>query len=123
MWRTVAGIIAGNLAWTILWLALNVLLRKQGLLPADPSQRVDGHAGLLALLIASVLFSAAAGWITTVIAGGGGYAPAMVLAVIQLGLGIFFQSQAWHLMPVWYHVPFLLLIVPATLLGAWVRLR
>jgi hypothetical protein len=43
--------------------------------------------------------------------------------VIQLGLGIFFQSQAWQLMPLWYHVPFLLLIVPATLLGARLRLR
>ena len=123
MWRTVAGIIAGNLAWTVLWLALNVLLRKQGLLPADPSQRVEGGAGLMALLVASVLFSAAAGWITTSIAPGSGYAPALVLAVIQLGLGIFFQAQAWKLMPLWYHLPFLLLIVPATLLGAWIRLR
>ena len=123
MWRTVAAIIAGNLAWTVLWLGLNVLLRTRGLLPADPLQRVEDITGLMVLLAASVLFSAAAGWITTAIAREGGYAPAILLAVIQLALGIFFQAQAWQLMPIWYHLPFLLLIVPATLFGAWLRLR
>ena len=123
MWRSVLGIIAGNLAWTMLWLALNVLLRKQGLLPADPAESVRRFGPLVTLLVGSVVFSAAAGWITTAIAGGNSYAPTIGLALIQLGLGIFFQSQAWHLMPLWYHLTFLLLLIPATLLGASFRVR
>ena len=123
MFRTVAAVVAGNFIWTALWLGLNALLRMQGLLPPDPTQRIEASAPLGVMLVASVVFSIAVGWITTAIAGGNTYGPAMILAVIQLGLGIFFQAQAWHLMPVWYHVPFLLLVVPATLLGAWLRLR
>ena len=123
MIRTVAAVIAGNFIWTGLWLGLNALLRMQGMLPAESTQRVEAPAPLGVLLLASVVFSIAVGWITTAIAGGNTYWAAIILAVIQLALGIFFQSQAWHLMPIWYHVPFLLLVVPATLLGAWLRLR
>ena len=123
MFRTVGAIIAGNFIWTALWLALNALLRRQGLLPEDPTQPARHAPGLLALLVGSVVLSAAVGWITTAIAGGKSYAAAMILALIHLGLGIFFQAQAWQLMPLWYHVPFLVLILPATLLGAWFRLR
>ena len=123
MFRTVAAVIAGNFIWTALWLGLNALLRVQGLLPADPTQQVDGPVPLGVMLLGSVVFSIAAGWITTAIAGGNTYVAAIILALIQLALGIFFQSRAWHLMPLWYHLPFLLLIVPATLLGAWFRLR
>ena len=78
---------------------------------------------LLAMLLASVVFSVAVGWITTAIAGSNDYRAALLLALIQLGLGIFFQAQAWSLMPLWYHLPFLLLLVPATLLGARLRMR
>ena len=123
MWRFVAGVIAGNLAWTVLWLGLNVGLRTQALLPADPAERVEASIPLLIMLLASVAFSVAAGWIATAIAPHARYWPAIVLAVIQLGLGILFQSQAWQLMPLWYHAAFLLLLVPATLLGARLRLR
>ena len=123
MFRTVAAVIAGNFIWTALWLGTNALLRMQGLLPADPRERVNEPGPLVAMLVASVAFSIAAGWITTAIAGGNRYWAAIILAAIQLALGIFFQAQAWHLMPAWYHLPFLLLLVPATLLGAWFRLR
>ena len=123
MFRIVGAVVAGNFIWTALWLGLNALLRMQGSLPADPVERVDQTSGLLALLVGSVVVSAVVGWITTLIAGGKSYAAAIILAVIHFGLGMFFQAQAWHLMPLWYHVPFLLLIVPATLLGAWFRVR
>ena len=123
MFRIVGAVIAGNFIWTALWLGLNALLRTQGLLPTDPVEPVEQSAGLVALLVGSVVVSAAVGWITTLIAGGRTYTAAMILGVIHLVLGIFFQVQAWHLMPLWYHLPFLLLIVPATLLGAWFRLR
>jgi hypothetical protein len=39
------------------------------------------------------------------------------LAVLQLLLGIGFEASAWNLMPVWYHLVFLALIIPATVMG------
>ena len=123
MIKNILAVIAGNVGWTVLWLGFNSILKMQGLLPADSTKSIDRATTLVLLLIGSVLFSVAAGFLTTAIAGGGSYWPAIVLSVIQLALGIFFQSQSWHLMPVWFHVTFLSLLVPATVLGAWLRLR
>ena len=36
------------------------------------------------------------------------------LTVLQLGIGIFAEVSYWELMPVWYHLVFLALLVPAT---------
>ena len=44
-----------------------------------------------------------------------------VLALIQLGIGIFVQSGVWDQMPLWYHLPFLALLLPANVYGAWLR--
>lgn len=40
------------------------------------------------------------------------------LAGVQLALGIGIEASAWSLTPVWYHVVFLGLLVPATVYGA-----
>ncbi len=123
MIRSILAILAGNVGWTVLWLSSNALLKGIGLLRADATRRVDAPSTLLIMLVASVLFSIGAGYVTAAIAPGAGYWPVLVLCGIQLALGLFFQTQAWKLMPVWYHLSFLLLLAPATLLGAWLRLK
>lgn len=122
MLRNIAAVIAGNLTWTALWLGLNAVLKMQALLPADADKPVDRAPALLLLLAGSVVFSFVAGYLAATI-GEGSYWPAVILAGIQLALGIFFQSQAWRLMPLWYHAVFLLLLVPATIAGAWLKLN
>jgi hypothetical protein len=42
----------------------------------------------------------------------------MVMGTLLLATGIAVQASVWNLMPVWYHVPFLVLVVPACILGA-----
>jgi hypothetical protein len=78
---------------------------------------------LLILVIACVVFSIAAGFVTSALAASTSYWPAIVLCAIQLTLGILFQTQAWKLMPVWYHLSFLSLLLPMILFGAWLRLK
>lgn len=85
--------------------------------------RIESAATLSLLLAGSVVFSIIAGFLAAAISAGQSYGPVLVLCGIQLAMGLFFQLQFWKLMPVWYHVPFLLLLVPATLFGAWLRLR
>jgi hypothetical protein len=46
-----------------------------------------------------------------------------VLAVLQLILGIIAETSAWGLTPVWYHLVFLALVVPATVYGGRLRVR
>ena len=123
MMRNILAVIAGSAAWTVLWLGLNAVLRAAALLPADTTKRVDAAPPLLVMLIGSAVFSIVAGYVTATIMSGGSYTPLLVLCALQLAMGIFFQAQAWQLMPLWYHLPFLALLVPATLLGAWLRLR
>ena len=41
-----------------------------------------------------------------------------VLAVLLVATGVGVQASVWTLMPVWYHLAFLGLLVPGCLLGA-----
>ena len=123
MIRNILAVIAGSAAWTVLWLGMNAALRSASLLPADATKRIEAAPPLLIMLVGSVVFSIIAGYVTAAVAVGGGYTPIYVLCALQLAMGIFFQAQAWQLMPLWYHVPFLLLLAPATLLGGWLRLH
>jgi hypothetical protein len=43
----------------------------------------------------------------------------VIMAILLLVTGIVVQVAAWPVMPVWYHVMFLALIVPVCLTGAW----
>ena len=123
MIRNILAVIAGSAAWTVLWLGMNAALRSASLLPADATKRIDAAPPLLIMLVGSVVFSIVGGYVTAAIANGETYKPVLVLCALQLAMGIFFQAQAWRLMPLWYHLPFLLLLVPATLLGGWLRLK
>ena len=44
--------------------------------------------------------------------------PALGLCAVLVILGIGAETMSWGLLPVWYHLVFILLLVPATLLGA-----
>jgi len=122
MIRNILAVIAGNLGWTALWLGSNAFLKIKGLLPSDPTKRIDDGPALLILLASSIVFSIVAGYLAAAISTSA-YWPVLVLCVIQLAMGVFFQMQSWKLMPVWYHLSFLTLLAPATLWGAWLRLR
>ena len=40
-----------------------------------------------------------------------------ILAFVQLAIGIAVEASYWELMPVWYHLLFLALLIPATVYG------
>ncbi len=123
MIRNILAVVAGNLAWTALWLGGNALLKSAGQIPRDPTVRIESASTLLLLLVGSVVFSIIAGFLAAAISSGQSYWPVFALCAIQLAMGVFFQIQFWKSMPLWYHLPFLLLLVPVTLLGAWLRLK
>ena len=122
MIRYILAVIAGSLSWTVLWLSFMAVLKSAQQLPTEPTAPVDRTSTLLMLLVGSVIFSIVAGYVTALIAGGSTYLPIIFLCALQLTLGVFFQLQAWQLMPMWYHLAFLLLLTPATLIGGWLRL-
>jgi hypothetical protein len=118
MLNTILAIVAGFIIWSVVWLGGNQLVTR--LFPGAVSK--DGsttHTGLLLTLIAlSLLASLAAGYGTQWIAEDGSSNPQLILGVLLVLVGIAVQRQYWKLMPLWYHLAFLALIIPAVLYGA-----
>lgn len=83
------------------------------------------HVGILvSYIVYSVVLSVLAGLVTALAAGSERPMRAVaVLATLQLALGIVAEVSYWDLMPVWYHLVFLALVVPATLYGGTLRRR
>lgn len=115
--RIVAGVAAGAAAWAVLWVGGTAASGSIWPDLVQPDVRLT-HAGLLtAYIVYSVALSVLAGFLAAKVAGPAAGRAVGILAGIQLALGVFFEVSYWDLMPVWYHVVFLALIVPATLWG------
>lgn len=120
MIRAVFATIAAYLAWSILW-----FVGGTGLAAAFPGAFEDYQAGdpitstgyLVCALVLSVVCSFAAGKVCARVAKdktkGASYATVALLLLTGIGV----QAAAWSLMPLWYHLPFLLLLAPVTLAG------
>lgn len=123
MLRGILGIIAGWLAWGALAVPCTALLTS--LFPANFAE--DGstrHTGMLAAMLAlSVFYSLTAGAVTALIASEEPGKYVWGLAIVNLATGILVQSSAWNMAPAWYHIIFLILVVPATLSGGRLGMR
>ena len=123
MWRTISSIIAGLVAWTVVATLLNFGLRAvlPGYHAAESSLQftMAMKAGRLSLAALSCL---AAGATVRAVAPASRAAP-WVAGAIVLALFLPVHYQLWSKFPVWYHLTFLLSIVPLFGLGAalWSR--
>lgn len=122
MLRSILAVLAGDIIWTGLWLMTNAIVAAI----APASFGVDGSinsAGILFLiLVLSVAISVAAGYSTARLARVNELTHALALGIVLLVIGIFVQSQYWDALPVWYHLSFLALLIPAAWLGGKLRL-
>jgi hypothetical protein len=117
MWRTIASIICGLVAWGVVVTVLNLGLRA-----AIP----DYHAAEATLqftlamkwgrLIEAALASLAAGAVVAWIAPSKSWAPWLV-GVVVLAMFLPVHVQLWSKFPAWYHLSFLLPLVPLVALG------
>lgn len=121
MVRGIVSVIAGFVLWSVLWVGSNQVVHR--LMP--DAFGADGSVGsggiLVGFIVLSVVFSVLAGYTTASLARGR-IRPALVLAVIQVVIGVFVQSMYWHVLPMWYHLAFLVLLAPAILAGARLRI-
>lgn len=123
MLRSVIAVLAGAIAWPALFLTANQVIFR--LFRSEfRDDMTTNHAGILLLvLVLSVVCSVAAGWITAAVATRARIGHAAALGVLQLAIGIFTQMQYWDAIPLWYHLPFLALLLPGNVLGGWLRER
>ncbi len=121
MGRSILAVLAGAVLWALLWIGSNATLAATFPRQIVPNEYI-GHVGILMTLLAlSVVYSVLAGYATGVVAQANRVRHGFALGILQLALGIFFQAQYWQLMPLWYHLPFLALLLPGNVYGAWLR--
>jgi hypothetical protein len=128
MIRIILGVVAGFIAWSILWLGSDQLLislsrdwygnhqyafqnAMVNQTPFTPDTTI-----LLLHLLRAVIISILAGFLAAIVARENRRTP-MILGVLLLLFGIAVQALAWSYLPIWYHVIFLALLIPMTILG------
>jgi hypothetical protein len=121
--RAILAVITGAAVWAVLWIGGTQAAQAAfpSLLPKG--QPITSVGALLGLILYSVPLSILAGYVTATVMGKGPMPVVWALAVLQLIFGIVAEVSAWNLAPVWYHVVFLALVIPATVYGGRLRVR
>jgi len=118
MGRKILAIVAGFVVWTIIWLGGNAVVQTAAADAIGEDGSVTSAGVLLLLLVISIVCSAAGGFVTAKVATEGAAKIVLTLGIVLLVVGIAVQVfAAWDLMPVWYHLIFLVLLVPMAIAG------
>ncbi|PYS88856.1 MAG: hypothetical protein DMF62_08735 [Acidobacteria bacterium] len=134
MLRIVLGVIAGFIAWSILWVGGNQVFDqlspgwygahhdKVAVAVANGARFESDTTIILIGLVLSIIASLMAGFLAAVIARGNRNAP-LFLGILLLIVGVAVQAQLWNVFPVWYHIIFLALLIPMSILGGRLKRR
>ena len=127
MLRIILGVIAGFAAWSILWVGSDQALMSFSTWYRD--HQVAFQAAmfnktgftpdttiLFMHLIRAVIISIMAGFIAAVVAGENRRTP-LFLGILLLIAGALVEAMAWSYLPIWYHLIFLAVLIPTTMLG------
>ena len=88
-----------------------------GVLPANDAQAIRDAGPLLIVLGLGVACSVLAGFLAGLVARASARTCLTVLGVLLLASGFYFEMSSWNLTPVWYHVAFLVMLIPAAFAG------
>ncbi|HEY8559696.1 MAG TPA: hypothetical protein VIL74_04780 [Pyrinomonadaceae bacterium] len=127
MGRIILGAIVGFVVWSVLWVGsdavFSAISSDWGKTSTEFQEAVANNtpyalssAVLIALLVKSLIVSMISGFFTALIAGEN-FKSTLALGVLLLIFGIFVQLAHWNYMPLWYHIPFLILLIPMTIFG------
>jgi high-affinity K+ transport system ATPase subunit B len=127
MLRIVIAAIIGFVVWSILWIGSDAVF-----MAISPSykQYLEGFQKaletktpfevsitiLLLTLVKSFICSIIAGLMTALIAKEN-MKSTLILGILLLAFGIFIQSIYWNYIPLWYHLSFLLMLIPMSVFG------
>ena len=118
MKRSILACLAGLVTWIVVVTVINRMLRLSLPNYTAAEQTLQFTLGmkwarLLMAIVTSVVAGAVTGWISR----SSRWAPLIVGSVV-LAMFVPLHIAIWNKFPVWYHLTFLLTIIPAVLVGA-----
>jgi hypothetical protein len=117
MARRFLGVVAGVAVWMVIVTIVGVIMRGAW---REYAAVADAMTFTLPMMLARLAIGAlatlAAGWVTAVIARRSTFA-ILAFGVLMLVLFIPQHIMLWNKFPVWYHLTFLISLVPLTWLG------
>jgi len=119
MKRAILAFLAGIVTWLLVVSVLDRGLRiaLAGYAAAEPKMTFTlgmMAARLTIAAVTSVIAGAAAGWISPA-----GVRVAWVMGAILLVVFLPEHVRLWNSFPIWYHLTFLVTLVPLIVLGSW----
>ena len=127
MLRIVLGVIAGFIAWLIVWVASEKIISavwpafgvhqkafEEAIKNGGPFT-ADNGALLIHIVLGSIV-SLAVGSLAALIAGENSRAP-LIVGILLLAMGILKAVMSWQYVPIWYHVIFTAILLPMAILG------
>ena len=134
MGRIILGVIVGFIAWSILWVGGDEAMAKlspgwygaqslsleKAMTNNNPSDANISAAFLVFNLIRSILTSLLSGYLAAFVANEN-RRTTMILGVLLLLVGVAVQAMVWNLLPIWYHLAFLFLLIPVTIAGGYLK--
>jgi hypothetical protein len=123
MKRSILACLAGLLAWIVVVTVINRALRLSLTNYAAAEHTLQFTLGMKwARLLMAIVTSLVAGAVTRWISPSSRWAPLIVGSVV-LAMFVPLHIAIWSTFPVWYHLTFLLTIIPAVLVGALLPAR
>jgi hypothetical protein len=118
MKRSILACLAGLLTWIVVVTVINRVLRLGLPNYTAAEQTLQFTPGMKwARLLMAIVTSLVAGAVTRWISPSSRWAPLIVGSVV-LAMFVPLHIAIWSKFPVWYHLTFLLTIIPAVLVGA-----
>lgn len=116
MGRLILAALLAPVFWGILLVPGNLLLMR--LFPDALTTQPPQLGYLLTALLASFLYGVFAGFCSAWTAGERASQAGVWAGVVLLAVGIGVQTANWALLPVWWHLCFLIAIIPMAIVGA-----
>jgi len=117
--RLILAIVAAPLIWGVVCIPTNEFV---GSFFGDQIATGSYPTAYLAItLLLSIPYSLGAGYGAAWIAGQNELTLSLGAGIAVFAVGFGVQLSAWDKLPLWYHLPFLALLIPMTMLGARIR--
>jgi len=128
MLKIVLGVVVGFVAWSILWVGSDQVLmmaspnwygaHQLGFEKAVTNQEpFSADSTILIMhLFRNAIISIMSGFLAAFVAGENKKSP-LGLGIILLIVGVLVEAMAWNYAPAWYHIVFVVLLVPMPIIG------